>query len=143
MSWTLDEAVTYYKSMGAPRDQNALVGLLKEVQQENGGSIPRYMLSILAEGCGVKDSYLLAVIKRIPSLRLEDSHLLEICSGTNCGKNAVLAACGEKLRSERVTVKFVPCMRLCGKGPNIKWDGLLYSQADEALLQKLIPQQEK
>ena len=29
-------------------------------------------------------------------------------------------------------------MRMCGKGPNLKWDGTLYHHADEALIQKLI-----
>ena len=137
MSWNLEEAIAYYKSLGAPRDQNALVGLLKEVQQENGGAIPKPMLGTIGEACGVKDSFLLAIIKRIPSLRLGDSHLLEVCAGPNCGKRGSLAAFAEKLQGDSITVKFVPCMRLCGKGPNIKWDGKLYHQADEALLRKL------
>lgn len=27
---------------------------------------------------------------------------------------------------------------MCGKGPNMKWDGKLYHRADEALLRSLI-----
>lgn len=137
MAWNLEEAIAYYKSLGAPRDQSALVNLLKEVQQENGGAIPKPMLGAIADACGMKDSFLLAVIKRIPSLRLADSHLLEVCAGANCGKCTSLAAFAEKLQGGSITVKFVPCMRLCGKGPNIKWDGKLYHQADEALLRQL------
>ncbi len=138
MSWKLEEAIAYYQSQGAPQDQNALVSLLTEIQHENRGAIPSSVLPAVSEAYGVKDSYLLALIKRIPRLRLADSHLLEICAGPNCGKHKALASFAESVRSKRVTVKFVPCMRMCGKGPNIKWDGKPYHHADEALLRQLI-----
>lgn len=141
MDWNLQEAISYYKKQGAPQDQNALVSLLREVQQENGGSIPKFLLAEIAEGCGTKESLLLALIKRLPSLRLADSHCLELCAGPNCSKRAALAAFVEKTygsKPEKFTLKFVPCMRLCGKGPNLKWDGQLYHQADEALIRKLV-----
>lgn len=140
MDWDLEEAIAYYKSQGAPQDQNALIHLLKEVQRENGGAIPGALLPVIADACGVRDSYLLALVKRFPSLRLAEQHLLEVCAGANCGKCAGLAACAENLRSRNISVKFVPCMRLCGKGPNIKWDGKVYHQADEALLRQLAQQ---
>lgn len=138
MSWSLEEAVAYYRSQCAPQDQNALVSLLMEVQQENGGVIPKAALPSIAEACGVKDSYLLAVIKRMPRLHLADTHRLELCAGPNCGKCTALAALAEQLQGKGVTVKFVPCMRMCGKGPNIKWDGKLYHQADDVLLRRLM-----
>ncbi len=134
---SMEELIASYKSLGAPQEQTALVGLLKELQAENGGAVPRAALQVIAAAYNIKDSYLLAVIKRIPSLRLADSHLLEICSGQNCGKHKSLAAFAETLRGKDITVKLVPCMRLCGKGPNIKWDGKLCHQADEALLRQL------
>ena len=136
--WNLEEAVSYYKKQGAPSNQSALVSLLREVQQENGGAVPKSALPAMAEGLGVKESYLMAVIRRIPSLRLSDMHTLELCAGPNCGKHAVLAASAEKLcKGKNITLKFTPCMRLCGKGPNLKWDGKLYHKADEALLRSL------
>ena len=104
MNWTLDEAIGYYAKQGAPRDQMALVNLLREIQQENGGSIPRWMLTPVAEGYAVKESLLLALIRRYPSLRLADTHLLEICAGPNCGKHTALAAAAEKLRQQGITV---------------------------------------
>lgn len=137
MCWMLEEALNYYKTQGAPREQSALVNLLKEVQRENGGAIPKPMVSAIAEGLETKESLLFALIKRMPSLRLADSHILEVCAGPNCGKAAGLAALAETLKSDRITVKFVPCMRMCGKGPNIKWDGKLYHHANEALLKTL------
>ena len=137
--WNMEEAISYYKKQGAPSDQSALVSLLREVQQENGGAVSKSVLPAMAEGLGVKESYLLAVIRRIPSLRLSDMHTLELCAGPNCGKHAALAASAEKLcKGKNITLKFTPCMRLCGKGPNLKWDGKLYHKATVELLKELM-----
>ncbi len=136
MNWNLAEAIAYYRSMGT--DQNTLVNLLKEIQQESGGAIPLFVLPQVAESFGVKENFLLALIRRIPSLRLGDTHELQICSGPNCGKHRAIAEAAQKLESKNISVRYVPCMRLCGKGPNIKWDGKLYHQATPRLLEKLV-----
>ena len=137
MNWNLNEAIAYYKTLGAPADQQALIGLLREVGREYG-SIPAACITAVAESYGIKEGILLALVKRIPSLRLAQGHLLELCAGSNCSKCVSLAACAEKLASQgKCTVKYVPCMRLCGKGPNIRWDGTLYHKADEKLLEEL------
>lgn len=141
MSWSFEEAIVYYRTQGAPGDQSAVIGLLREVQRENGGGIPRHMLASIVEAYAVKESFLLAVIKRIPSLRLADTHCLELCAGPNCSKRGDLASFVEKTYGsspKEFTVKHVPCMRMCGKGPNIRWDGTLYHQADAQLLRRLI-----
>ena len=141
MTWNLQEAAEYYRKQGAPGDQNALIAFLREMQQENGGTIP---VSLLAEGArllGTKESLLLALIRRIPSLRLGENHCLELCAGPNCSRRAALAAFVEKTYGEKpgnFTLKYVPCMRLCGKGPNIRWDGKVYHGADEALIRRLV-----
>lgn len=137
MSWDLKEATAYYVSQGAPRDQGALVFLLQEIQRESGGAIPPHLVKEAAEALSVRESLLLALIRRVPRLRLADSHLLEICSGPNCGKCRSLAALGEKLQGGKIQVRLVPCMRMCGKGPNIRFDGTVYHQADETLLKQL------
>lgn len=135
MLWDPKEIAARYRSLGG--DYNALVNLLKEVQLDSGGTVPRTALPVMAEACGVKESYLLAIIRRLPSLRLADTHLLELCAGKNCGRHTELAAFAESLKGKNITVKFVSCMRLCGKGPNIRWDGKLYHGADEVLLRQL------
>lgn len=140
MKWELQEALEYYRRQGALGDQSALIGLLREVQQEHGGSIPRWAVAAIAQSYGVKESLPLAMIRRIPSLRLSDSHVLELCAGPNCPKRANLGAAAEKLCKGNVTIRYVPCMRMCGKGPNLRWDGTLYHGADEALLKKLLEQ---
>ena len=136
MHWELNEAIDHYRRQGAPGDQNALKNLLAEVQAEQGGAIPQYVLPVIAEKLGVKETFLAAIIRRIPSLRLKDCHVLEICGGPNCSKRAKLADFAETLTG--VTVKIVPCMRQCGKGPNIRFDGRIHNGADEALIRKLL-----
>ena len=139
MDWKLEEAMEYYRRQGAPGDQNSLIALLREVQREQGGSISRSAVNAVAEGLGVKESLILAIIRRIPSLRLSDSHTLEVCAGQNCGKHGALAKAAEEFcRGKPVTLKFTPCMRQCGKGPNFRWDGKLYNRADIPLLKKLL-----
>ena len=142
MSWNLSEAIEYYRSQGAPGDQNALRNLLSEVQSESGGAIPGYLLPQIAEALGTKESFLAAIIRRIPSLRLKDCHVLEICAGPNCSRRGELAQLAENYRG-RVEVRFVPCMRQCGKGPNLRFDGKLYNGADETLLANLMAEIEK
>ena len=140
MSWNMDEAIAYYRRQGAPGDQSAVLSLLREIQQEQG-SISYEALAQLEESYGVKQSYYLALIKRIPSLRLGDTHCLELCAGPNCGKNKALADYAEKLHRDSggsFELKFVPCMRLCGKGPNVRWDGKIYHQMTQQKLKDLV-----
>ena len=140
MAWSLEEAVSYYKSQGAPSDQSAMIALLREIQQESGGSIPGGMLKTAAQSLGTKEGVLLALVKRIPSLRLADTHVLEICAGPNCGKASELTALAEEAKKAggNFTLKFVPCMRLCGKGPNVRFDGKLHHKVDPEFLRNLL-----
>ena len=138
MGWNLDEAIAYYKKQGAPRDHSAVTALLKEIQLESGGSIPMAAVTRMAETLETKESFFRALIRRLPSLRLSDVHTLELCAGPNCGKHTALAAFAEKNCGSKVKLKFVPCMRMCAKGPNLRFDGKLYHGADEDLLRKLL-----
>ena len=136
----MEQLLAYYKDQGAPADQTALVNLLKELQQTYG-AVPQWAVQRSAQYFGVKESFLLAIIKRIPSLRLQDSHLLELCAGPNCGKHTQLAEAAEKLcKLKGVSFKYMGCQRMCGKGPNLKYDGKLYHKATEALLRELLEQ---
>ena len=125
MAWDLAEAMEYYGKMGAPREQSALVALLKEVQSAGGGRILEGEVGQICRFYGIKEGLILALIKRIPGLRLGQGHVLEICGGPNCGKHREIAAFADSLGSG-ITVKYVPCMRMCGKGPNVRWDGTIY-----------------
>ena len=134
----MKEMLDYYRRQGAPGDQTALVNLLKELQQTYG-AVPKWAVAEIGESYKIKESFILAVVKRIPSLRLQDTHLLEVCAGPNCGKHAGLAAEAEKLcKLKGVGLKYMGCQRTCGKGPNIKFDGKLYHKATPELLQELL-----
>ena len=135
MAWDLNEAMEYYARQGAPSDQSAVIGLLKEIQQEQG-SVSKADLGRMAEYYKTKEGLFLALIKRLPGVRLGNTHVLEICGGPNCSKRAKLADFAETLTG--VTVKIVPCMRQCGKGPNIRFDGRLHNGADENLIRNLL-----
>ena len=140
MQWKLEEALDYYRRQGAPADQNALTGLLREVQSEYG-AIPGWILGEIASAYAIKETFLQAIVRRIPSLRLQNSHCLELCGGPNCSKRAKLAAFVEKTygrNPEGFTLKYVGCMRMCGKGPNLRWNGKVYNQATEALIRSLV-----
>lgn len=141
MAWNLEEALAHYQTLGAPGDQNALTSLLREIRQENGGSIPGWVLPKITAAYGIKESYLTALLRRYPSLRLADTHCLELCGGRSCAGSRGLASYAQQLHSkypQRFSLKFTGCMHFCGKGPNIKWDGQLYHKADEALIRQLV-----
>lgn len=139
MNEEMQKLIEYYQRQGAPGDQTALIELLRQLQKENGNALSRDLVPKLAQALSVKESYLLAVIRRIPSLRLAESPTMELCAGPNCGKHTDLAAQAEKLCAQAgVQLRYVPCMRLCGKGPNLKYNGIVYHKADEALLERLL-----
>ncbi len=141
MEWSLEEAAVYYQKQGAPSDQPALLSLLKEIQQSCGGGIPAWALTRVAELYGVKETYLLALIRRIGSLRLTDTHCLEVCAGPNCRRHREISDFLERLSAEQqkgLTIRYTSCMRMCGKGPNIRWDGRLYHAADVDLIRSLL-----
>ena len=143
MTWNLEQTLEFYRHRGAPDDQTVLVSLLKEVQTEFG-CVPMWLVEAISKEYGVKESLLLALVKRIPVLRLENTHLLELCGGPNC--RASLAPFVEKTYGKNpdgFAVKISGCMRMCGKGPNIKWDGKLYNRADEALIRRLIEEKDR
>lgn len=134
----MKEILDYYRRQGAPGDQTALINLLKELQQTYG-AVPQWAVPEIAEAYRIKESFILAVVKRIPSLRLQNTHLLQICAGPNCGKHTALAAEAEKLcKLKGVELKYMGCQRMCGKGPNIKFDGKLYHKATVELLKELL-----
>ena len=47
-SWNIHEAVEYYKGQDAPQNQFALVELLKEAQEHNGGVLTDCLIEDIA-----------------------------------------------------------------------------------------------
>lgn len=133
-----EDLISYYRRQGAPGNQQALIALLRELQQNNGGTLRVEDLSLLSAAFSVSENFLRAIIRRVPSLHLAEGHILELCAGKNCSRSRALAEYAEVLSKKHgFTLRYVPCMRLCGKGPNLRWDGKVYHGADEALLRRL------
>ena len=138
MDWNFEETLGHYRNQGAPGDQTAVVQFLKEVQAQKG-CIPKWMLTRAAECWGCKESLFLAYIRRLPSLRLEDSHTLELCGGPNCSRREELADYAQTLCKQKgIEFRLVPCMRQCGKGPNLRLDGKPYSGITRQTLEDLL-----
>ncbi len=149
-NWHLSEAIAYYQSIGAPQDQQALVELLHEVQREKGGTIPKRSIERIATAYDVKKSFLRAMIKTIPSLYAEDApHTLEICGKRDCMKQGAEPLSDFIERTYQVRnggvsetggfcYHITQCLKKCGKGPVIRWDGRIYTHADAALIRALV-----
>ena len=72
-SWSLQDAIEYCRSQNPQQNQQALIGLLREVQNENGGVIPNVLLDEISAGLELKKTFLTAIVKRYPSLRTEEA----------------------------------------------------------------------
>ena len=142
----LEDIIRYYREQGAPQDQQMLIALLRECQEMEGGALTAQTLAAVAQGCGVKESMLAALIRRVPSLRMADApHRLDMCM--TCPKGRELRAwvektwnvqSGQACTAAGFTYHAVPCMKNCPNGPSIRWDGVLYSRATQELIRSLI-----
>jgi len=140
------EIIEYYQEQGAPQDQQMLIALLRELQEENGGVLARTMIEETAELIGMKPTALHALIRRVPSLRMENAaHRLEICGTCRAGaklRDEIERTYGVKSGVVCDTAGFsyhvTPCMKNCKNGPSIRWDGILHSHADIRLVRALV-----
>ena len=143
---TIREIIGYYRAQGAPQDQQMLIALLREVQEETGGVLSQAALMEIADSFGMKLTLLQALIRRVPSLRMENAaHRLEICGTCRAGaklRDEIERTYGVKSGAVCEAAGFsyhvTPCMKNCRNGPSIKWDGVLHSHADMALVRALI-----
>ena len=139
------ELIEYYREQGAPQDQQMIIALLREAQETDGGLLSANTLGQIADAYEMKETMLIALIRRVPDIRLEDApHRLQIC-GT-CRAGAKLRDFVERtynvksggMSAAGFAYQVMPCMKNCKNGPSVRWDGMLYSRADEALIAKLI-----
>lgn len=147
--WTLEEALDYYAAAGAPSQQNALVELLREIQAEEG-IISDGAVAAVCERYGIKETFLSAIVARYPSLKTEKvRHRLVVCGGKSCGGKGSARVLEVLERNwgivpgktvNGVSCRTVTCLKHCGKGPNVQWDGTVYEGVDEKLLTQLLSQ---
>ena len=140
------EIIEYYRGQGAPQDQQMLIALLREAQESGGGVLSWDTLEMIAEAYGIRSALLQALIRRVPSLRMENAaHRLEVCAACRAGaklREFIERTYGMKSGScneaADVSYRVTPCMKNCKNGPSLRWDGVLYGHADEALIRKLM-----
>lgn len=141
----LSGMIEYYRGQGAPQDQQMIIALLREAQEACGGVLSQDVIDSIAQAYGVKSTFLLAFVRRIPGLRFEDApHRLEVC-GT-CRAGTALRAFIEKTygvtsggsSAAGFSYHVTQCMKNCRNGPSVRFDGQLYSHADEALIRRLV-----
>lgn len=143
---TIQHLIEYYRDQGAPGDQQMLLSLLREVQEECGGKLLQSALNTIADAYRVKDTFLKALINRIPTLHLEDTpHRLEICG--NCARSRELARfieetyqvkSGSGSKQGGFFYQVTGCMKNCRRGPSLRWDGTLYPCAGIELIESLV-----
>lgn len=140
------EMTDYYREQGAPQDQQMLIALLREAQEKQGGALSQDMLEAIAAAYQMKTTLLQALIRRVPGLRMESArHRLEVCGTCRLGaklrgyiEKTYGVKSGSSCEAAGFTYHVTPCMKNCGKGPSIRWDGQLYAHADEALIRRLV-----
>ena len=141
----MQELIEYYREQGAPGDQQMVIALLREMQQEDGGVLSADAIRKVAGAYAMKETMLMALIRRVPGIRLADApHRLQICGTCRTGaklRDFVERTYGVKsggVSAAGFAYQVTPCMKNCKNVPSIRWDGELYSRADEVLIEKLI-----
>ena len=140
------EIAQYYKDQGAPQDQQMLIALLREVQGETEGVLAQTIIEEIAKELDMKPTLLHALIRRVPSLRMENAaHRLEICGTCRAGarlRNEIERTYGVKsgeiCEAAGFSYHVTPCMKNCKNGPSSRWDGILHSHADIRLVRALV-----
>ena len=138
--------VDYYRQQGAPGDQQMLIALLKEVQALEGDLLTKSALQEIAAAYDLKESILLAIVRRIPALKYEDiPHKLEICATCKCSgdlrayiEETLGIKSGTANKETGFAYRTVNCMKNCKNGPSVRWDGVLHSRVTIELLKNLI-----
>lgn len=140
----LEEILAYYSKVGNTKDQEALVSLLREIQELQGAISPE-VRKRAADTMGVKEAVLTCLIRRFPSLKETDyHHTVTVCTGERCGRKAgaeifravrrelgidekSLRKNGQMLSADgKVLLKTQSCLKQCGTAPNLMIDGAVH-----------------
>lgn len=135
MNLRVGEILKFYERQGKPAEQEEILFALREIQ-EVLGCIPKAVQEEASLRLGVKPSFLAAFVKKYPEFKeVSEKYEIQVCTGPSCGAGkaleilrAVEAAGKQKEREQGISVKIVKgrCTRQCGKGPNLKINGVLH-----------------
>ena len=141
----VQDLIDYYRTQGAPADQQMLIALMREVQETDGGILCAGRVKEIADAYQIKESMLHAFIRRVSGLRFEDApHRMEICGTCKASRSLmeeIIREYGVKSGCSSASGRFIfqttGCMKNCKNGPSVNWDGTLYSKADMNLIREL------
>ena len=142
---SLASYIEQYRSQGAPEDQQMLIALMRDAQQLDGGALRQETLDRIASELSVPGSILNAIIRRIPMLRMADApHRLDMCGGCDGAQELIedisrvyqVDKDGVSMKG-RFVLRVTGCLKRCGLGPAIRWDGKTYDEADVELIRQL------
>ena len=142
---SLEDYIEQYRSQGAPEDQQMLIALMRDAQQLDGGALRQETLDRIASELSVPGSILNAIIRRIPMLRMADApHRLDMCGGCDGAQELIedirrvyqVDKDGVRMKG-RFVLRVTGCLKRCGLGPAIRWDGKTYDEADVELIRQL------
>ena len=135
MNLRVGEILKFYERQGKSAGQEETLSALREIQ-EVLGCIPKAVQEEASLRLGVKPSFLAAFVKKYPEFKeVSEKYEIQVCTGPSCGAGkaleilrAVEAAGKQKEREQGISVKIVKgrCTRQCGKGPNLKINGVLH-----------------
>lgn len=130
----MNEILNYYKGLSGRLSQEAIVAMLRELQ-EVYGCIDPVMQEMAAEAAGVKASVIQTILKRYPSFKEAGyTHEIILCTGINCARKenfTLLQQLKEKLeldadgisKNKKVCVRTRSCIKQCRTAPNLLVDG--------------------
>ena len=141
----LQKLFEVYREQGVPQDQQMLIALMRDAQQLDGGALRQETLDRIASELSVPGSILNAIIRRIPMLRMADApHRLDMCGGCDGAQELIedirrvyqVDKDGVSMKG-RFVLRVTGCLKRCGLGPAIRWDGKTYDEADVELIRQL------
>ena len=135
---TLENILERYKDTAGPGDQQAVIALLREVQQLYG-CVPDSVQQRVAKATGTAPSLIAALVRRVPGLTSAAyRHRLVVCTGPRrpakggtallrAVENALGIAPGETTPDGCFRLETRNCLKQCGSAPNLTVDQTLYA----------------
>ena len=135
---TLENILERYKDTAGPGDQQAVIALLREVQQLYG-CVPDSVQQRVAKATGTAPSLIAALVRRVPGLTpAAYRHRIVVCTGPRCSakggtallravENALGIAPGETTPDGCFWLETRNCLKQCGSAPNLTVDQTLYA----------------
>lgn len=145
----IEEILNYYGTGVKPASQEAIVLMLRELQEANGFISPG-LKEQAAAAAGVKLSTIEAIMKRYKTLKeAAFNHEIIVCTGRTCAgkgnfellkslKDILLIGDNGISGDGKVYLRTRACLKKCRTAPNVIIDGQMYSGSSVEEILKLL-----